>query len=45
MYNTVYIPPNCSESYLHSVIQYLSELVCSYSQCIIVGDFNFPDIC
>jgi exonuclease III len=42
---TVYIPPNCSESYLLSVIQYLSELVCSYTKCIILGDFNFPDIC
>ena len=43
--NLIYIPPNCSESYLLSVIHYLSELVCSYDKCIIVGDFNLPDIC
>ena len=42
---TVYVPPNSSESYVLSVLHYLSNLVCSYSNCIIVGDFNFPDIC
>ena len=41
---TVYIPPACGESYLFSVIEYLSDLVSSNKNCIIVGDFNFPDI-
>ena len=41
---TVYIPPACGESYLLSVIEYLSDLVSSNKNCIIVGDFNFPDI-
>ena len=42
---TVYVPPNSSESYLLSLLKYLSDLVCSYNRCINVGDFNFPDIC
>jgi len=42
---TVYVPPHSSESYVFSVIQYLSDIVCSFSNCIIVGDFNFPDVC
>ena len=42
---TVYIPPNCSEDYFFSVIDYLSELVNSNNKCIIAGDFNLPDIC
>ena len=41
----VYIPPHSSESYVFSVVQYLSDIVCSFSNCIIVGDFNFPDVC
>ena len=32
-------------TYVFSVVQYLSDFVCSFSNCIIVGDFNFPDIC
>ena len=42
---TVYVPPNSSESYLTSLFTYLSDLTCSPNQCLIVGDFNFPDIC
>ena len=42
---TVYVPPCSSEFYMLSVIQYLSGIVCSYSNCIIVGDFNLPDVC
>ena len=41
----VYIPPNSCESYLLSLLNYLSDLLYSHSKCIIVGDFNFPDIC
>ena len=37
---TVYIPPVCNESYLLSIIQHLSELICSHHNCIIVGDFT-----
>ena len=33
---TVYIPPTCGESYLLSVIEYLSDLVSSNKNCIIV---------
>ena len=36
---TVYVPPHSSESYVFSVVQYLSDIVCSFSNCIIVGDF------
>ena len=28
-----------------SLFTYLSDLTCSPNQCLIVGDFNFPDIC
>ena len=42
---SVYIPPNSCESYLLSLLSYLSHLLYSHSKCIIVGDFNFPDIC
>ena len=41
---SVYIPPNSCESYLLSLLNYLSDLLYSHSKCIIVGDFNFPDI-
>ena len=40
----VYVPPHSRESYV-VWIQYLSDIVCSFSNCIIVGDFNFPDVC
>ena len=42
---TVYVPPNSSKSYFTSLFTYLSDLTCSPNQCLIVGDFNFPDIC
>ena len=41
---TVYIPPACGEDYLLSVINHLSDIVSSNKKCIIVGDFNLPDI-
>ena len=36
----VYVPPESSLSYVSSV----ADLSSSFSKCIIVGDFNFPDI-
>ena len=40
----VYIPPECSFSYVSSVVQFLTDLTSSFRKCVIVGDFNFPDI-
>ena len=41
---SIYIPPDSSESYLLSLLSYLTDLVSTYYSCIFVGDFNFPDI-
>ena len=41
---TVYIAPNFCNSYLVSVINYLSDIISAHDKCIIVGDFNLPDI-
>ena len=40
----VYIPPECSFSYVSSVVQFLTDLTSSFRKCVVVGDFNFPDI-
>ena len=40
----VYIPPECSFTYVSSVVQFLTDLTSSFRKCVIVGDFNFPDI-
>ena len=37
----VYVPPDSTVLYVSSLVNYLTEIV---SKCIIVGDFNFPDI-
>ena len=39
------IPPNSDLSYFQSLLSHLSHLVVSSMQVIILGDFNFPDIC
>ena len=40
----VYVPPDSSLSYVSSLVKFLSEITSSFSCCIILGDFNFPDI-
>ena len=40
----VYIPPNCSQDYHSNLLSYLCSFVTKYSNFIILGDFNFPDI-
>ena len=40
----VYVPPESSSSYISLLIHFLTHLVSSFSKCIILGDFNFPDI-
>ena len=39
-----YIPPNSGESYLNSLLIYLSDLHSRYDNVIFTGDFNLPDI-
>lgn len=43
--STVYIPPYGSDHYHCSLITYLSSLSSRSNDLVIVGDFNFPDIC
>ena len=40
----VYVPPDSTVLYSSSLVNYLIEIVSSFTECIIVGDFNFPDI-
>ena len=40
----IYVPPESSSSYISLLIHFLTHLVSSFSKCIILGDFNFPDI-
>ena len=40
----IYMPPESSLSYVSSVVYFLTKLSSSFSKCIFVGDFNFPDI-
>ena len=40
----IYIPPECSFSYVSHVVQFLTDLTSSFCKCVILGDFNFPDI-
>ena len=40
----VYVPPSASHSYVGLLIDYLIDLQSSSVHCIIVGEFNFPDI-
>ena len=43
---TVYVPPNSDLSYLESVIDFFTiNILSSCIPCIIVGDFNLPNIC
>ena len=42
---TVYLPPNSDLSYFESLIDFLSDILSSCIPCIIVGDFNLPNIC
>ena len=39
----LYIPPNASSDYCLHIVHFI-ESISSKSHCIIVGDFNFPDI-
>ena len=39
----VYIPPNATSDYCLHILHFI-ESISSKSPCIIVGDFNFPDI-
>ena len=41
----VYVSPNASDLYHHLLRQYLSSLLRSSPNPIIIGDFNYPDIC
>ena len=41
---SVYSPPHPPDIYVTSLLTYLNDLVSSFDRCIIVGDFNFPDI-
>ena len=40
----IYVPPESSSSYISLLIHFLTHLVSSFSKCIILGDFYFPDI-
>ena len=39
-----YVPPNSNDAYLSALLDHFSYLISSFSNCIFVGDFNFPDI-
>ena len=41
---SVYVPPYSTDIYVSSLLSYLINLVSSFERCVIVGDFNFPDI-
>ena len=41
---TAYIPPNSSDSF-DTLIPFLTDILSSNTPCLIVGDFNLPDIC
>ena len=40
----VYVPPDSSISYVSSLTNFLSDITLSFSNCIILGHFNFPHI-
>ena len=40
----VYDPADYASLYISSLINYLSIIVSSFNKCVIVGDFNFPDV-
>ena len=40
----IYAPPDSTVLYISSLVNYLTDIASSSSKCIIVGDFNFPDI-
>ena len=42
---TVYVPPNSGVLYFNSLLSFLSDMLSSDVPCIIVGDFNLPNIC
>ena len=42
---TVYVPPTASAVYHTNLLSYLRNLTLSVKSVVIVGDFNFPDIC
>ena len=39
-----YITPNCSQHYYSNLLSYICSFTTKYSNVIILGDFNFPDI-
>ena len=40
----VYVPPGSPLTYVSSLVHFLTKLTSSFTKCIVVGDFNFPDI-
>ena len=40
----IYAPPDSIVLYISSLVNYLTDIASSSPKCIIVGDFNFPDI-
>ena len=40
----VYVSPDSGFLYISSLIKYLTEIVSSFIKCVIVCDFNFPDV-
>ena len=42
---TVYVPPNASMEYVTSLCSYMLTMSRSSDNLVVVGDFNFPDIC
>ena len=41
----VYVPPRCSDAYVHNTLQTLECLAQQHQNLIVVGDLNSPDIC
>ena len=41
----VYVPPNAPIDYHESLHRYLLHLASGPNQLIVLGDFNYPDIC
>ena len=39
-----YIPTNSGDSYLDTLLTFLSNLISNHDRVIITGDFNLPDI-
>lgn len=41
----VYIPPSASIGYVGEILSFLDSIISSFSNVVILGDFNAPDIC